>query len=551
MTGAPARIAGAAAGIAAATLAARVVGLGRWLVFSRTVGASCVGEAYATANVLPNVLFEVAAGGALAAVVVPLVAGALSRGDRAEADRLASTLLTWALTVLLPAAVLLALAAPWLASALLSDVHGCSGDDQHRLAASMLVIFAPQVPLYAVGIVLTGVLQAHRRFMAAALAPLASSLVVIVAYLAYDVLQGDAGGVVSAVPAAAVVALAGGTTLGVVALSLPLLVPARRAGVRLRPSWQFPPGAARTAARLAGAGVLALAAQQVAVLATTKVSNAGGGQGAVNVYTYVQALYLLPYAVLAVPIATAAFPDLVGRGPGRGGTQTPAGGEPDREPAALLGRALSGVVVAGALGAALLIAAAPAAQAFFEHLDAARSGPGAASLAAMADALDAYALGLLGYAVVALLQRAMYVRGNAWRGAAAVAAGWLLAALVPLLVVDPGDGSRQTLRVLGWSSSAGMILSALALLVLVRRAWGPLPGTGRLSRTAATTLVTGAVAAMAGRLAVTALDPGGLLSAVLAAVVAAVAVLLVFATLRITAPQAWSGLRRPRARAAS
>ena len=83
-------IAAAAGLVAAVTLASRVVGFARWLVFSGTVGGTCVGETYATANQLPNVLFEVAAGGALAAVVIPLVGRALARQDRAEADRIAS-----------------------------------------------------------------------------------------------------------------------------------------------------------------------------------------------------------------------------------------------------------------------------------------------------------------------------------------------------------------------------------------------------------------------------------------------------------------------------
>ncbi|MEO8555778.1 MAG: virulence factor MviN, partial [Actinomycetota bacterium] len=56
----------AAAGlIAVVTLAARVFGFGRWLVFSQSVGATCVGSVYQAANQLPNVIFEVAAGGAL------------------------------------------------------------------------------------------------------------------------------------------------------------------------------------------------------------------------------------------------------------------------------------------------------------------------------------------------------------------------------------------------------------------------------------------------------------------------------------------------------
>ena len=76
------------------TLLARVVGFGRWLVFSGTVGSSCVGTAYASANLVPNVLFEVVAGGALAAAVVPVLSSSLVRGDRAAADRAASAMLT-------------------------------------------------------------------------------------------------------------------------------------------------------------------------------------------------------------------------------------------------------------------------------------------------------------------------------------------------------------------------------------------------------------------------------------------------------------------------
>jgi putative peptidoglycan lipid II flippase len=59
--------------------------------------------------------------------------------------------------------------------------------------------------------------------------------------------------------------LAGGTTLGVVVLSLPLVVPALRTGARLRPTLSFPEGRARRAGSLAGAGVLALVAQQASV----------------------------------------------------------------------------------------------------------------------------------------------------------------------------------------------------------------------------------------------------------------------------------------------
>ncbi|WP_422117319.1 hypothetical protein [Brachybacterium sp. UNK5269] len=44
------------------TVIARIAGFVRYLVFGASVGAGDVGTAYATANLLPNVLFEIVAG---------------------------------------------------------------------------------------------------------------------------------------------------------------------------------------------------------------------------------------------------------------------------------------------------------------------------------------------------------------------------------------------------------------------------------------------------------------------------------------------------------
>ncbi|MDF8264192.1 murein biosynthesis integral membrane protein MurJ [Luteipulveratus flavus] len=523
--------------IAITTLFARVVGFGRWIVFSGTVGSTCVGEVYSTANLLPNVLFEVAAGGALAAVAVPLVAGALARGERDEADQVASALLTWALAVLVPLALLLAVLARPVATLLLSrgSDPGCSGQGQVDLATTMILIFAPQIPLYGVGIVLAGVLQSHRRFLAAALAPLMSSLVVIASYLAYARLARGADGVPERLSGGAVAALAGGTTLGVVALSLPLLLPVRRSGARLRPSLHFPPGAARRAGHLAGAGVLALLAQQVAVLCTTWVANHRGGTGTLNVYTYVQAVYLLPYAVLAVPVATAAFPNLVN-------------GSVDRAAADdTLVRSLRLVLVVGGLGSALLVAVARPVGRFFVLIDASKDHPSGSAISAMTPALVAYGVGLAGFAVIALLQRALYVRGVAWHGAVAIALGWLVAAVAPLLLVGPDAGARSALTVLGWSSSVGMYVAALALAVLVARSWGASTVTGA-ARTAAAAALAGVVAAVVGSVVARLLSPGPIWATIAVGAVAAAAALIAYATVLLVADPSSARLARRRLR---
>lgn len=515
-------IAAAAGLIALVTLAARVVGFARWLEFSRSVGATCVGTVYQAANSLPNVLFEVAAGGALAAIAVPLIAGAIGRGRPAEADRIGSALLTWTVTLLAPATILLALLAGPIGRWLV-DEGECPGGGE--LAAYMLRLFAPQVLLYGVGIVLGGVLQAHRRFLAAALAPLLSSLVVIASYAAYGHLAAGATSI-GDVPGSATLALAGGTTLGVVMLSLPLVIPLWRKGIRLRPTLAFPEGAAARIRHLAGAGVLALLAQQYALLATIVVTNRSGA-GVLNVHTYVQAVYLLPYAVLAVPLAISTFPALATMDGATSAAARGVGGS-DNDPAVpVLARSLRAVLLLGAVGAGVLAAVSRPIGEFFANLDAGRStSAGREVLAAMPDAVLAFAPGLPSLCVAALLTRALYVRGRPLLAGSAVAAGWLVAGSVPLALVPPGSDPARTLVVLGLASSVGMTIAALDLVAATARSWGS-AALGGLRRTTIVSVGAAGLAAATGLGLTTVWTVDGLGPAVGQGLVAALSAVLV------------------------
>ena len=435
---------GTAAGIALVTIAARVVGFGRTAVLSRTLGTSCVGDVYAAANAVPNVVFEVVAGGALAALVVPVLAGAVRDGDRVTTSATASALLTWTVALLVPVAVLGALAAPWLVRGLLSDDPTCAGAVE--TGSRMLVVFMPQVVLYGVGIVLAGVLQAHRRFLGPALAPLLSSVVVIAAYLAYA----SRGRVtdLAALSRGQELVLSLGTTLGVAVLSLGLIVPLRRCGLSLRPSFVFPPGVGALVRRLAAGGVAALAAQQVALVVALRLAGTDPDSGAVVVFGVATALFLLPWAVLAVPVATSVFPTLSGAA------------EPDyrRE----LARSLRSVVLAMAGAAAVLaVVAVPVARLLVDGV------PGADRTGSLAGAVVAFAPGLLGYGLLALLSRARYARGDSRGPAAAAVAGWLVVAAADLALVAALPGADRVV-LLGVGNTLGVTVAGALLLLRVR-----------------------------------------------------------------------------------
>ena len=83
-TRAATRGAAAAAVITVLTVVSRIAGFGRTYVFLQTVGAGPLGNIYNAANTIPNIVFELVAGGALASLVVPLLAGAVAAGDRAR-----------------------------------------------------------------------------------------------------------------------------------------------------------------------------------------------------------------------------------------------------------------------------------------------------------------------------------------------------------------------------------------------------------------------------------------------------------------------------------
>ena len=77
-----------------------VVTFARWPALSWSVGATCLGTVYQAVNAVPTVLFDLAAGGALASVSVPMLVGALGHGRPRDVARLGSVVLTWTVLVL-------------------------------------------------------------------------------------------------------------------------------------------------------------------------------------------------------------------------------------------------------------------------------------------------------------------------------------------------------------------------------------------------------------------------------------------------------------------
>ena len=435
------------------TLASRLLGFLRWVVQAATVGSGAMAGAYSSANQIPNVFYEVVVGGALAGTVVPLLAGAIAHGQREKVRETASGLLGLTLAVLVPLAVLMALFAEPLAQLLVTSDTRMGADKaaivywggSHQLVVAFLRMFALQIPLYGLGVVLTGVLQAYNRFTWPALAPIFSSLVVMLTYGIYGLLI-DAGHY-----AQAVLVLGWGTTAGVAALSLPLLWPVHRLGLGLRARLRLPAGTFTQLRSLAGAGIAALIAQQISVLTVVAVARRYGSAGTIAIYQYTQAIYVLPYAVLAVPLATVVYPQLAAR---------LASKHVSRETKDLIANSTALVTLAACVGAGALMLGAPVAQQVFGLIT---------TVDYMGAALVAFAPGLVGYALIYQLTRVLYVLDAARSAALATCLGWLVVAGASWVFSANAKGAA-VLVYLGAASSAGMSLAGVALaLVLARR----------------------------------------------------------------------------------
>jgi putative peptidoglycan lipid II flippase len=258
-----------------------------------------------------------------------------------------------------------------------------------------------------------------------------------------------------------------------VVLALCLIIPLRRIRLRLRPTFRFPGDEGRQAVRLGWAGAVTVGAQQI-MTAVVIVVAVGGP---LTRYTAAQTVFLLPWAVLAVPLATAAYPALA------------AAASRHDEPAyadALAGTARS-VMLLACLGSAALAALA---------------GPAATIVGTRgaAPGIVGFAPGLLGYALFALLSRALYARGATRAAAAATAAGWGVAAVSAVLLTAALTGGAEVFG-LGLANAIGMSAIGLLLVLAVRRHAGrdALAGLGRATGVG---ILAAIVAALAGWAAV-------------------------------------------------
>jgi putative peptidoglycan lipid II flippase len=441
--------------VASLTILSRILGLVRTLVFSQTVGASCLGTAYVTANQVPDLLYQLILGGALTSAMVPVLARSAARAssdpaEKARVGEITSALLTWTVIIIVPLVLVIVAAAGPIASLLNPsnpNAH-CVRPEVVGVTGDMLRVFAPQALLYGLSVVLYGLLQSYRRFAAPSIGPGISSLVLLACYLAFVPLS--KGRELPQLPQAAELVLSVGTTLSVAALVVVALPPVWRLHLRFRPVLRFPPGVARRAGGLALVGVAELIAIDVASVVSIALANGYGKTGALVLFNYGSQVFNSIAAILALSVVVSAFPVLsVREGPAF--DRTSAG-------------STRAVLLMSWLGTAVIAAiAVPAAHVLARQPD---------QVGQLIWAFLLFAPGIAGVAVIANLSRVMFVIGRLKVAAAAVAGSWLLVIVADVVLVQvvPADLVPAALAL---GTTIGQIVVAIPLVFVTRRICGP------------------------------------------------------------------------------
>jgi putative peptidoglycan lipid II flippase len=358
-------------------LASRLLGLLRDVVIGAQFGTSGSYDAYVAAFRIPDIIYTLIAGGILVSAFVPTFTDYLARDDRRGAWRLASAVINLVIVVLTLAAIVAAILAEPIVHYLLAPGFGPAA--QALTVRLLRLLLIPPI-IFAVSGVVMGILYAHQNFWLPGLAPSMYNLGIIF-------------GALVLVPFFDVYGLALGAIIGAL-LHLLIQVPGlRRVGMQYSPRLAVRDPGVHEVVRLMIPRMFGVAVVQLNFLVETSLASLLT-TGAVSALNYAWRVMLVPQAVVAQSVATAAFPTFADQY-SRGQLQQL------RSSLSIIVRSIFFIAIPAGVG--LLVLSEPIIQLVFQ-----RGRFTEDSTVLVAAALSAYALGLIGHSGVEILVRAFY-----------------------------------------------------------------------------------------------------------------------------------------------
>jgi putative peptidoglycan lipid II flippase len=303
--GATGRLVRASAVVGVGTALSRVTGLLRVAAVTYALGAVSVADAYNLANNTPNIIYELILGGILSATLVPVF---VDRFDADDEDGI-SAVVTVAVVGLVVLTVVAVLVAPAIFALYTVRKSGAQAHELASVGVPLTRMFVLQIAFYGLTALGTALLNSRRRFAAPAFAPVLNNLVVCGVLVAFARAAGRAPSISAVHSHTAHLLLLGfGTTAGIVAMTVVLWWPLRRAGVHLH--WRFRPRdpSVRKVASLSGWTVGYVITNQIALAVVLAL--AARRTGDASAYTYAFVFFQLPHGLIAVSLMTTFVPEL-------------------------------------------------------------------------------------------------------------------------------------------------------------------------------------------------------------------------------------------------
>ena len=381
--------------LASGTVVSRILGFISAIILARTLGTVGAGaDTFALANQLPNNIYAIVAGGVLSAVLVPHIvkAGLDTDGGQSFINKI----VTLGFVIFLAVAVLATLLAPALV-ALYAQSGGDGGRGFSPEEIALAVAFAywclPQILFYALYSLLSEVLNARKVFGPFTWAPALNNIVAMTGLVAFGFIFPGADTADAMVWTSSMVAvLAGSATAGVAAQAFILFLFWRRAGLSFRADFRWRGvGLGNTGRAVSWMFGMILVAQIAGVVQANVASLAAGGDApSLAILRFSWLIFMLPHSVVAVSLATAYFTRMSTHA--RDGNRA-AVREDFLESVSRIGFFM---VLASA---GLIVVSLPFARQF---------GGEPESIRAMAIVIASYALGLLAFSVLFVVQRVFY-----------------------------------------------------------------------------------------------------------------------------------------------
>lgn len=281
------------------TMLSRVLGFTRDILIANVLGTGLVAEAFFAAFRLPNLFRRLFGEGAFNSAFVPLFAKRLE-GDGSDAARRfaeeALAALLWALIVF---SALAELAMPWLIHVI---APGFTSDpEKFGLTVLLTRITFPYLLCMSVVALLSGLLNALDRFMAAAAAPVLLN-VVLISVISIAMASGLGRSPLAGTVLAWGVAIAGGLQLLMLALA------AHRAGMGLAITRPKLTPDVRRLIQLGIPGIIAGGIIQINIVIGTVIASLQ--DGAIAYLYYADRIYQLPLGVVGIAIGVVLLPDV-------------------------------------------------------------------------------------------------------------------------------------------------------------------------------------------------------------------------------------------------